>query len=167
MSDETGEAIDARARLVARARSFLGPQDPNEFFRIFAPDYAGKGLEHKKAWCGIFAGACLVLEGLYPEGYERWRDGSGFVLRAVSDGHLKVTHEPQKGDLVIFGPPLWHHAIVERVEGGKVYSIDGNSLGGFDDYKQLREGVTEKVHAIDLHTTFYSIAPLVSEPARK
>ena len=42
----------------------------------------------------------------------------------------------------------------------KVYTIDGNTLRG------PAEGVTEKVHAIDHATVFYSIAPLLADPVR-
>jgi len=155
--NETGEAIDARARVVARARSFLGAQDPNRFFDIVIPAWSGQGLERKKSWCGVFALSCLVLEGLWPAGAERWRDGSGFVLRGVADGLLRVTKFPSPGDVAVFGPPLWHHAIVAaEVVSGKVATVDGNVLGPV-------EGVAEKVHAVTGQTVFYSIAPLISE----
>lgn len=163
MLEETGEAIDARARVVARARSFLGPgdidtlQDPNQFFRIACPEFADKGLEHRKAWCGIFALACLKLEGIAPD--IMWDPtGKGFV------GHLKVTHEPLAGDVVIFGAPLWHHAIVDRVEGGLVHTIDGNVLAGLDAHGQPREGCGRRKRPLTPAVTFYSIHKLIADP---
>lgn len=175
---ETGEAIDARARLVARARSYLGPggeprdQDPNQFFQIFAPMYGPKDV-HAKAWCGIFVGSCLVLEGLWPAKAERWKDGRGFVLRAVADGLLRVVSIPEPGDIAVFGAPLWHHAIVESVGGGKVCTIDGNAIGslGVGADGGPREGCCAHdgefgfaPRPIDAHVTFYSIHPLLADP---
>jgi hypothetical protein len=161
IADETGEAIDTRRRVVDRARSYLAPdggpcaRDPNEFFRLVAPMYADRGYERSKSWCGIFALSCLVLENLWPADAERWRDGSGFVLRGVADGLLRVTKFGKPGDVVVFGAPLWHHAIVEvGPVAGKVQTIDGNVLGPV-------EGCARKTHAITGATTFYSIAPLV------
>src|SRR5690242_12823607 len=67
-----------RARVVTRARSFLGAdgsaraQDPNQFFRLVAPMYADRGYEKSKAWCGIFALSCYVLEGLWPADAPLW-----------------------------------------------------------------------------------------------
>jgi hypothetical protein len=171
IEDETGEAIDARLRVVARARSYLGPndapkdQDPCEFFRIFAPMYGPKEV-HSKAWCGIFAGACLVLEGLWPADAKRWVDSKGFVLASVAAGLLRVVDVPRPGDVVLFGAPLWHHAIVDLpgMVGGKVHTIDGNSIGnlGLGPDGQPREGCSKKVHTVDHATVFYSIAPLIS-----
>ena len=138
---ETGEAIDARARVVARARSFLGPngepreQDPKQFFAIAAPQFAGGHHEHDTAWCGIFALSCLKL--VY---------------------HLRVVSVPEPGDVVVFGAPLWHHAIVERVEAGKLHTIDGNVL------PFPKEGCAAKVRDIGPAVTFYSIHSLISDP---
>jgi len=155
-------ASEARARVVARARSYLAPdgqpcaRDPNEFFRIAAPDFADRGLERTRAWCGIFALACLVLEKVWPADAPLWVNGKGFVLAAVRTGLMRVVSIGEPGDVVCFGAPLWHYAIVERVEGGKAYTIDGNVMGAV-------EGCSAKVHKIDAATAFYSIGPLVGE----
>lgn len=154
ISDETGEAIDARARVVARARSFLGPQgepcerDPNIFYRVAAPQFADGKHEHDTSWCGIFALACLKLEGLAPE--FMWTTGKGFVY------HLRSVSLPKPGDVVVFGAPLWHHAIVEYVAAGKVHSIDGNVL------PFPKEGCSARVRDLTPATVFYSIATLIS-----
>lgn len=156
MTPETGEAIDVRARVVARARSFLGPngepkdQDPNIFFRIAAPQFADKGHEHNIAWCGIFALSCLKLEGLAPD--ITWTTGKGFVY------HLHNVPLPEPGDVVVFGAPLWHHAIVESVADGKVHTIDGNVI------PFPREGCGARVRPIDAGVQFYSIHTLIADP---
>lgn len=173
---ETGEAIDARARVVARARSFLGPdgaprdQDPTQFFRIFAPMYGPKDI-HTKAWCGIFVGSVLVLEGLWPAGAARWVDAHGFVGHAVAAGLMRVVDVGEPGDVVVFNT-LWHHAIVERCVGGRVYTIDGNAIGSLGTGKDggPREGCCahDGKHGfmprpIDHSVTFYSIHPLLAD----
>lgn len=167
IQDETGEAIDARARVVARASSYLGAdgspcvQDPNEFFRLAAPGFADKGLEHARAWCGIFCLAVLRLEGVAAE--LRWYTGErvngderryGFVFE------LATTKLPKPGDVAVFrkgtdGKDLWHHAIVEYCEAGKVHTIDGNVL------PFPKEGCSRRVRPIDSNVAFYSIAPLI------
>lgn len=152
LENETGEAIDARARVVGRARSQLGEQNPNTYYAVVAPDYFGH--VHDKAWCGVFALWCLVTEGLCNW---QWVDGDGFVYR------LERTTDPQPGDIAVFerspsGAVLWHHAVVERVElGHYVHTIDGNAL------PFPKEGVEAKVHETN-GAKFYSIAQLISEP---
>lgn len=150
---ETGEALDARDRLVARARAFTGKQDPDHFYRIAIPEWVGVP---GKSWCGVFALSCLVAEGLWPADAERWRGGSGFVLRGVADGLLRVTKFPLTGDIAVFGAPLWHHAIVRgEMSNGTVPTIDGNVTG------PTGKGVWERTHPVTDATTFYSIAPLL------
>lgn len=149
--DETGEAIDARARLVAWARGELGEQDPNKYYRSAAPQFADKGAEHSVSWCGVF-----VLAGLRECGLTdwQWETGRGFVYR------LAKTADPQPGDVAVFqkgasGKDLWHHAIVASVDSGAVNTVDGNVLPA------PREGVAERRRAIDSNATFYSIAQLL------
>lgn len=164
-TSETGEALDARARLVAWARGELGEQDPNKYFRVCAPDFIGR--EHEKAWCGVFCLAALhALElASWPWGTDP--EAPGFVWR------LDRTREPLAGDIAVFrfdelGRELWHHAIVERTEtmtvrtvrGGPVrlvHTIDGNVL------RAPLEGVAERVRPISENVMFYSIARLLRD----
>ena len=151
MTDETGEAIDARARVVGRARSELGEQDPDKYWAVVCP--ALMGHEHDVAWCGGFVLWCLRQEGVCSWD---WEIGKGFVWR------LKATALPEPGDVAVFkkspsGSVLWHHAIVERCDGGRVYTIDGNSMPA------PREGVTAKDRPIDTNVTFYSIGSLLED----
>jgi len=170
LDNETGEAIDARARVVARARAELGIQDPNKYYRAVAPQYLGH--VHDKAWCGVFALWCLVSEGLCAW---QWEDSKGFVWR------LDATSEPLPGDVAVFerspsGAVLWHHAVVETMPAelseeihpglapaplGRpyVHTLDGNAL------PTPLEGVEARIHPVDANVRFYSIAQLISEPA--
>jgi len=152
---ETGEAIDARARLLAWAESQIGERDPNAYYRICAPQFADKGAEHSVSWCGVF-----VLAGLHhvaPTRAPMWKTGKGFVYE------LKGVPLPEPGDIAVFrkganGKDLWHHAIVERVEKGRVYTIDGNVLVA------PREGVARRDRPVDSNVQFYSIATLLRDP---
>ncbi len=155
--DETGEAIDARARVVARARAELGVQDPNKYYRDVAPAFIGH--PHDKAWCGVFALWCYVKEELCD--WTWTPDGAGFVHR------LQRTQRPEPGDVVVIdrtpsGVVLWHHAIVTRVDGWYLHTVDGNAL------PYPLEGVDERVHAwgssdrYHSNVDVYSIEGLIS-----
>ena len=147
-ADETGEAIDARARVVAWARAELGVQDPNKYYRIAAPQFADRGHEHDVSWCGVFCLAALRECGLTDM---EWVTGKGFVYK------LALTDAPEPGDIAVFGPPLWHHAIVERLEGGLLHTIDGNTM------TRPIEGVTARKRALSPQIDFYSLGRLISQ----
>lgn len=71
-------------------------------------------------WCGIFA-----LWAAHKAGYAcdwTWdlSTGRGFLYR------LPVTTDPQPGDIAYLHA-YQHHAIVEKVEGDIIHTIDGNS----------------------------------------
>ena len=161
MTDETGEAIDARERLVAWALSQVGPQDPNTYYRVCAPQFADMGHEHDKSWCGIFCLAGLRVAGLCDWDWSDRRSEPGFVWR------LRAVAFPEKADIAVFekgesGKTLWHHAIVRRLEGGVLYTVDGNT--GFvapGEGVSLRE---RKMSAERGNVTFYSIASLLQDP---
>lgn len=155
MSDETGEAIDARARLVEWALGEVGEQNPHKYYRICAPQFADKpGTERTISWCGIF---CLAgLRTLNLCDWE-WVTGKGFVYR------LRYTAFADQGDIAVFrkganGRDLWHHAIVARpTKNGYVETVDGNVL------ISPREGVAERKRPLDSNVTFYSIASLLRD----
>ena len=156
MLNETGEAIDARTRVVERARREVGDQNPDRYYTLVAHEFEGHA--HDKAWCGVFALWCYVSEGLCSWVWSVEVHAPGFAWR------LPRTTEPKPGDLAVFeknprtGATLWHHAIVERVEGDEVHTIDGNAL------PFPREGVAHATHPIDENVRFYSVEPLISDP---
>lgn len=157
MTEETGEALDARDRYVAWALSQLGERDPNEYFRICAKDFANKRLEHTKSWCGIFALAGLRVCNFCDWEWSLRPSEPGFVYR------LPRVSFPEKGDIAVFqkgadGKDIWHHAIVKRApEKGYVETIDGNVL------LYPKEGVAERKRYIDSNASFYSIAGLLRD----
>lgn len=153
--EETGEAIDARTALVEWAAGEIGERDPNVYYRVCAPQFADKGAEHSVSWCGIF---CLAgLHAVAPTRAPMWKTGKGFVFE------LRVVPFPERGDIAVFrkgadGRDIWHHAIVEHVASGRVYTIDGNVMPA------PKEGVARRVRPIDSNVTFYSIASLLRDP---
>lgn len=147
--DETGEAIDARARVLAIAEAELGQQDPDKYWRLVCP--ALMGNPHKVAWCGGFALWCLRQAGFTDWDWLVYRGPgtpSGFLFR------LLPTRDPKPGDIAYFDH-LQHHAIVRAVHGPYVDTIDGNAMAS------PLEGVVQKTHHIT-GCTFYSIASLIS-----
>ena len=157
---ETGEAIDARARLVAWALSQVGERDPNEYYRVCAPQFADRGAEHSISWCGIFCLAGLRLNDLCDWEWSTRRTEPGFVYR------LRVTAFPDTSDIAVFekganGATLWHHAFVRRLEGGVLYTVDGNT-----GYVAPKEGVSTRERKMSVergNVTFYSIASLLRD----
>jgi hypothetical protein len=134
---------DARARVVAIATAELGEQDPNKYYKDIAPMYLGT-KPNEKAWCGVFVLWCLGQAGLVPW---KWVDGKGFLYR------LSIVDLPEPGDIAYFDR-MQHHALVTKAEGGKIYTIDGNSM------KAPKEGVTENHHTISEGVRYFSIRHL-------
>jgi hypothetical protein len=161
MAHETGEAIDARACLVAWALGEVGEQDPNKYFRVCAPQFADRGAEHSVSWCGVFCLAGMRAVGLCSWDWSSRASEPGFVWR------LRITAFPERGDIMVKRKgadgvrDLWHHAIVKAPPvGGFVETIDGNVLIA------PREGVAERRRPVESPAlmTFYSIATLLRDP---
>lgn len=148
--EETGEAIDARARVVAIAEAEIGEQDPDKYWKEVCPDLCGH--PHRIAWCGGFALWCLRTAGLTNWDwyiYQGPGSPSGFLF------HLLPTEDPKPGDIAYFDH-MQHHAIVKEVNWPYVDTIDGNSMAS------PKEGVTAKTHnTAEERITFYSIEDLL------
>lgn len=140
---------ERRDAIVARAASQLGPQNPDKYWDVVCPELMG--LPTKIAWCGGFSLWCLretpdACE--WPGGKPwNWQIGKGFASR------LPQTLKPLPGDIAYIEKPYQHHAIVERVEGGAVHTIDGNQQPG--------ESVARRVRPRHAFSAFFSIGPLV------
>ncbi len=139
---------DARARIVAEARAHAGDwTEPmvDELWRdVGVPAFVGHW--HDKAWCGAFALRCInrALGTAH-----KWAPGVGFL----SPLGLRIVSLPEPGDVAYFAAGQ-HHAIVERFEGGKLYTVDGNS------FTAPREGVALRERA-NPTVTYYSISRLL------
>lgn len=150
-SDETGEALDARALVVSIAESQLGEQDPDRYWRLVCPDLLGH--PHTIAWCGGFALWCLWQAKLCQWEWTIWKGpgtDSGFLYR------LRHTADPQPGDIAYYSKGS-HHAIVKRVVGPFIDTLDGNSMA------YPLEGVTAHQRRFTDVTAFYSIGSLISD----
>lgn len=57
----------------------------------------------------------------------RWQVGGGFVREQGLPGVEPL--DARQGDVVVFGPPLWHHALF--IDGpddaGRLLTVDGNA----------------------------------------
>ena len=158
--DATGEAIDARARVIAWALGEVGEQDPRKYFGMCAPQYLADGRDHSRdtSWCGIFVLSALRAAGVVGPDWT-WATGLGFVNREDPAGKrwMPCTALPQApGDVVVFGAPTWHHAIVHSWGNGRVYTVDGNTLPA------PREGVATRSRPLAAYG-YYSLARLLGE----
>jgi uncharacterized protein (TIGR02594 family) len=85
-----------------------------------------------EAWCANFVSWCFRQAGNPLPGNQ---DAIGSCdtmrreLEAAGRFYPPRTETPQPGDIIFFGTPgdMTHVGIVTRVEGGKVYTIEGNS----------------------------------------
>lgn len=114
---------DPRRRVVSIAEGELGDQDPDRYWQKVSPSLAGR--PHDVSWCGGFALWCLT-EALPACADWSWEPGVGFVYRYS----MPQVTEPEPGDVAYFrtlgGREIHHYAIVERADGGRIYTIDGN-----------------------------------------
>ena len=145
---ETGEALDARARLLGWGLAQLGDQEPDRYYKVAAPQFLGS-KPNQFSWCGVFCLAGLLENYIAPADWQ-WETGLGFVHR------LTMHARPQApGDIVVF-PGKWHHAIVRSWGETRLCTIDGNVL------RAPREGVAECERRISDAYGFYSIADLLT-----
>lgn len=127
-----------RAEVVAVALAAIDhPPTVSEVWTDTAPILLGSSA----AWCGGFALWVLHRAGLLPG--VPWEVGTGFCFR------LPLTTAPLPGDVVYFAH-LQHHAILVRLDGDAVETVDGN-----------QPGVARRRHARADVAGFYSIAPAI------
>jgi hypothetical protein len=111
--------MPSRQLVYDTAISFVGNPSPDIFWKDALPGYlpgAQKGL----AWCGVFNLHCLRQAGLTTR---KWRLSYGFLYIPPA---LPRTSDPQMGDTAYFDYPFQHHAIVEKVTGESLFTVDGN-----------------------------------------
>jgi hypothetical protein len=130
----------ARRRILEVARGELGEQNPDKYWAETAPALGGSGA----AWCGGFALWVLHEAGVGTE--VPWVVGKGFCFR------LPQTSTPQPGDIAYFDRAQ-HHAIVVRVDGDTLHTIDGNQPPG--------ESVTERTRPVSDVRAFFDVGPLI------
>lgn len=134
---------DPRAKVVRIAKGQLGVQNPDKYWAVVQPGLMGN--PSGVAWCGGFALWALRQAGLTDA---TWEIGKGFASRL-----LRTTKTPMQGDIAYFDKPFQHHAIVDRVDGDTLYTVDGNQSPG--------EQVALRTRKLGDATAFYSIQSLI------
>jgi hypothetical protein len=135
--------LDARARVLRAALNQIGTQNPDKYWADVAPTLVGSGLD----WCGGFTLWALHQAGLGR--HIQWIPGDGYMSK-----YLPTTKSPKPGDMLYIHEPFQHQAIVTRIEGDRVFSLDGNQPG---------ESVEPRDRALKDITVFYSIEPLIQQ----
>lgn len=139
------EAVTDRSTVVKIATSLVG-RGP-DCCATAAPGYDLSRV----SWCQILWLHCLREAGLTAD---TWADvaNSGWTAGWLGKRGGGTTQDPQPGDLGYIAEPNQHGAVVQRVEGDRVYTVDGNSTGCV---VRLRERVRHEF------TCFYSIECLL------
>lgn len=106
-----------RQAILDRASTMIGSPDPDMFWAEVLPGYR-QGGQKGLAWCGAFA-----LWALRPVTSRMWKLGYGFLNVPPALPHIEV---PLMADVAYFDRPFQHHAIVERIDGECLITVDGN-----------------------------------------
>jgi hypothetical protein len=131
-----------REKILRIARKEVG----NTNWMKYTPGVTSQTPTHSFSWCGVFALWVLKRAGLAKQIFWDLKNGVGFLQ------YLPVTSSPQPGDIAYINQPYQHHAIVERVDGSNIYTLDGNSEGDM---------VRQNVRPRSAFSAFYSIEPLI------
>jgi hypothetical protein len=140
----------SREKIVEAAAEMIGNPDTDPIWKdVLAEHDYQPGI--KLAWCGAFA-----LSRLHAAGHAlgvKWRFGKGFL------GMLKTVAVPEPGDIAYYDQPYQHHALVERVEGDTLHTIDGNQGHGPDHLLGTLSGTTvRRVQRQLSHGVYYSVS---------
>lgn len=139
-----GEPDAQRAKVLAIARGEIGWRNESKYWEGYPPRPGN--------WCGAFTAWVLRHAGFgNPQPSWRW-----CLL-------LPETKDPKLGDLVFFGPPNNHEAVLVSLTDDSVTTIDGNQ-----ELDESRGGLVRQVTRPRSHVeSFRSIEPLLSpvEPA--
>ena len=138
-----------RAKVVAIAESYVGPQDPDRFWSRVCPKLCGN--PHGISWGGGFALSCLHEAGITDK---PWTRGKGFLLTPPK---LPRTNRPKPGDIAFFDEPVPHHAIVREVTEDVLFTVEGNHGAGLEEVVELRERPLGTSGAV-----FFSIGLLIA-----
>jgi hypothetical protein len=120
---------ELRAKVVAIAESYVGPQDPDRFWSRVCPKLCGN--PHLVSWGGGFALSCLHEAGITDK---PWTRGKGFLLTPPK---LPRTNQPKPGDIAYFDDPVPHHAIVREVTEEMLFTVEGNHGRSDDEVVEL------------------------------
>ena len=110
------DQVQTRAAILDVAALHLGVTDPSPFWL----EAFGSVPAKHYAWCGVFALFCLRQATDCTWLWSVASQKSGFLFR------LNHITDPQPGDVAYFDQPYQHHALVQRVDGDRLYLIQGN-----------------------------------------
>lgn len=108
-----------RQTILEKAVSQIGNPSPDTYWADVLASFRPGG-QKGLAWCGAFALWCLRQAGVTTR---LWRIGLGFLSVPPA---LKQTLIPETGDIAYFDRPFQHHAIVDKIVGDTLYTVDGN-----------------------------------------
>lgn len=117
-----------RNDVIELAKSFLGYTEGANNDTIFGDWY---GLPNQP-WCAMFVSYCTVNSGVSEDIVPRFASCTAGFNTFSNMGVATREHiTPQEGDIIFFiwskGEPTPDHVgLVEKVENGKVYTIEGN-----------------------------------------
>ena len=99
----------------------------------------GSQLGYTEEWCCNFVSDCAILAG-QTDAIPAFAYCYGLYNAIISAGGKRTTSSPKPGDICFInwdgGSSLRHVEIVYKVEDGMVYTIGGNSGGGYNLYKR-------------------------------
>lgn len=130
---ETGhEYLNLADRILSVSRSQIGNEEiprGSNWGKHVQKYLASVGITFAASWCMAFVYWC-VNEACKEAGIPNNLVRTGGVLRQWNeiDKQFKTTN-PKRGDIFImdFGKGLGHTGFVEKVDGDKIYTIEGNT----------------------------------------
>jgi len=126
-------AAQSAGLILSNARGEIGYHEGANNSNKFA---AEAGHANNQAWCSTFVTAMMKqaqAQGADIPDFVKRAEPGGAAVESYrnayqQNGRLFRNGTPQPGDLVFFGPGGGEHiGIVERVENGRVYTIEGNT----------------------------------------
>lgn len=129
----------AKKRVISIAAAEVGYHEQGNNWTKYAAELDPLGItwgeKQNLAWCGEFVLWCFWKAFGVTAGLQMLCSGnpSGIPLCSAGAQYFKDagrwTHSPDVGDVIFFdyGSGINHTGIVERVSGGIVYTIEGNS----------------------------------------
>ena len=151
---------DYRAAVVDAMRSQLGNTDPAEYWIAVHGHVPTPAPGKRIHWCGAVALWSLHMSGLCTWRWGFSPDKPGFIWR-LGWRTIKLPVRPEPGD-ICYCERAQHHAIVERVDGNRVITIDGNAGPAPGQVRRSKGRLLGKpgVH-------YYSIGALVRTAERR
>ena len=113
---------EARQQVVDIAATQLGNTDETEYAKLLGESNGIQWCSEFAVWCAYKGG--LVKTGLFPK-FAGAADGVRWFKQ--HNQFQGGNYTPKAGDVIFIGNPNLHHtALVEKVENGKIYTIEGN-----------------------------------------